>query len=800
MPAYIAADMNAQHTALGHGTCNFKGRMINDLVRRDMATFLGPNFPTFIGARAGKPDIILANRLAHLNYAIQSGDLTSSDHIPLILTLATKGIAIPITPRPCTKRANWDGFQAHCNREVGRLQINDEDIVKNAQYADQRINDWYELVKEAGRENIPMTWFRILEAPIDSDRLKQLQLRFDLIHTQAARTGWNRALLLGVREIQGLITEESVRLHTEYWNSRIRNVDLSYGQEGRFWDSIARLLGKSSNGSPYILHNNDKIFKDEDKEPVFREYWSNVFRITPEENANFDRNHETMVNDVLRRRGQELVPYPTVDLTRLDPNNPLTRPFELDEIKEIIKNGKRRKAPGKSNINRCILSHLPDTMLEVFRDINNEAYSMGYYLLLHKIGTICFIPKQGKDTKLVNNYRPITLLEMPGKIIERVLKNRVVEFFETNNLMNNNQYGFTKNRGTQNAVTVLYETIAMAQAKNYGCNVVSRDVAKAFDKVWHNGLKYKILLTEMDDLTKRMLCSYLDGRRAQIRVGKVTGEEFPILSGVPQGGVLAPILFNFYTRDTPAPGIGCTQILFADDHTQIITYPGPRGKAMLARKTANEITRVNNYERLWKIATSQEKFQLLSVSATKPKDVKVDNNIIPYKPHIKILGVTIGKRGTKEHALNCAKKAKSTATRLRRFRNASTKTNMLLFKMLVRPQMEYPAALFAPMSKASMNKIQAVQNKCLRRICKERPPYNNTIKTLHERHNLETMNCRIHRLATKTWEKTGNINDTTTKSRELSTSDWWRKDHGYWPRIEPKIRGNPPRPRYIGTD
>ena len=305
----------------------------------------------------------------------------------------------------------------------------------------------------------------------------------------------------------------------------------------------------------------------------------------------------------------------------------------------------------------------------------------------------------------------------------------------------------------------------------------------------------------MGDLAKRTLCSYLDNRRAQIKVGRVIGDEFSLLSGVPQGGVLAPILYNFYTRDTPAPGIGCQQILFADDHTQVITYPNTRGKRMLAAKTANEIKRVNDYEKKWKIATSQEKFQLLSVSARTPAEVRVDNRLIPFQQNIKVLGVKIGNRGMKPHALHCIAKARITANRLRRFKNASIKTNKLLYKMLVRPQMEYPAAIFAPVCKTTMGKVQAVQNKCLRRICKETPPYHNTIKVLHERHKLEPLNLRIHRLAKKSWERTGLINNITERSSQL-TADRGRLDldHAWWPRIEPKVNGDPPRPRYITTD
>ena len=90
----------------------------------------------------------------------------------------------------------------------------------------------------------------------------------------------------------------------------------------------------------------------------------------------------------------------------------------------------------------------------------------------------------------------------------------------------------------------------------------------------------------------------------------------------------------------PEPSAGCFNVIFADDNTQIVTQPG-RGKQMIARKTQREILILNNYEYKWKIQTNKNKSQLVSVSSTKPTNIVINNQILPFDRSATILGMTI---------------------------------------------------------------------------------------------------------------------------------------------------------------
>ena len=795
IPSYIFGDFNAKHTALGHNNDNPVGLRIKELIDRNLVTFMGPDFPTYIARTgSGKPDILLTNRHHNLNYSLQQGDLTTSDHLPIILTLSSSPIYVATPLRHDLKHANWDLFKDNITTQLDTGYPDPEPELKNKNYIDDKLQWWFDVIQQAKNATIPVTGGRTLPHPLDSDRKKQLQYMFDVLNLRAQQLSWTEQLRHEMRIIQTELQEECRKLYTEHWNNLLHNIEISYKQPAQFWRQVKNLLGNQKEDVPYLIHNNNKIFEINEKEEIFREIWQNIFQINPADNLNFDLQHENEVLEYLEENLELIQPYDTVDLGRLDPENPILKPATPSEIKRIISKFKK-KAPGESSVNKTVLSNLPGNMIETFTIITNETISMGYFPDLVKIGLLRFIGKPGKPKTNANNYRPISLLEVPGKIIEQVILTRLTKFLHDNELINPNQYGFTTGRGTQTALAKLYEIISMTQTNNQGCNIVSRDISKAFDKVWHPGLKYKMCVAEMPEPLLKVLCSFVDNRKAKIKIENHIGPEFPLHSGVPQGSILSPALFNFYTHDMPPPSDGCHQVIFADDQTQIITHPNKIAKRTLAWKTAREIKKISDYEKKWKIKTNRAKFQMISISIQKPREVRVDGTLIPFSRNARILGFNFNSRGFASHVKNRLRLAKGTLARLSRFRGLKTKTYLHLFKMLVRPQLEYPAVLLCRASKTNINKMQSVQNRALRRAYKDSPPYYNTMEELHTRSKLEPMNVRLHRLANRSWDRLSNIDpQIIDQSAEMNVNGM--RNHAWWSRLSTLINADSPAPRY----
>ena len=110
MPEYLMADLNANHYIFGYTRSNDKGKIIKELIDRNIANYLGPDFPTLVG-RSTKPDMILSNRHGFRNIAIEPGVITTSDHIPIKIKLFTKAILKDIQPRKNYSKTNWTRYK-----------------------------------------------------------------------------------------------------------------------------------------------------------------------------------------------------------------------------------------------------------------------------------------------------------------------------------------------------------------------------------------------------------------------------------------------------------------------------------------------------------------------------------------------------------------------------------------------------------------------------------------------------------------------------------------------------------------
>ncbi|ROT69814.1 putative RNA-directed DNA polymerase from transposon X-element [Penaeus vannamei] len=326
------------------------------------------------------------------------------------------------------------------------------------------------------------------------------------------------------------------------------------------------------------------------------------FQISPAENTTFDPDTETEVTQTLQQLQHLILPSQTISLNTLSPDDPLSRPITPEDMRHAHTRT-NNTTPGASNINKLIMQHLPPIMLARLRHIFNAALATGYFPSRFKRATLVLIPKPGKPPHEVTSFRPISLLEVPGKMLERLITHRLKTHLENNNTHNTRQHGFRPHRGTGSAIALAYEEIALSLANKHQTNIILRDVTKAFDKVWHDGLKYKITQLHLPPHLTRLLCNFLDDRSANIRLGSYLGPSIHLRSGVPQGSVLSPTLYTLYTASLPPPAPYSNYTAYADDITQIISHPS-KSKNIMKAATQTAINTINTYENKWKIQTN----------------------------------------------------------------------------------------------------------------------------------------------------------------------------------------------------
>ena len=749
-PTYIMADMNAQHTLFGNRRNNQVGKNLDRFLRQGKLSYLGPNFPTFFCPRGSTtPDIILGNSKIFHNIESSPGPVTLSDHLPVLLTLTTKAILKPSLPILQFNKANWEQFEIEIENKMTDV-IPPNNLTKVE--LDTQLDAWFEIIETSIRNFIPTKVTNIKLKPITSPLLKQLLHRFEGIKQQSLAAGWNRVHFTRYKIIQTLIQLECRRISSNNWKKCIMRAAAKYTDPKQFWNEIKKLSG-SNISQLYLEIDNKKITEDSDIENAFSNIWSKVFMISPADNIHYDRQTERDIETYWTTHEHLRTTHNISDLTRLTGNNEIDTLITINEIKNTIKSIKSI-SPGESPINKPVLNHLPDKALKILQNIFNHSLSMGYFPNKFKTAIIKMIPKSDTIQTDPNNYRPISLLDVTGKLLEKIINKRLRYFLETKNKLPTTQHGFRANRGTDTALALLHETIAHNIANKNQLYLVLRDVSKAFDKVWHEGLQYKISQLELPDTFTIFLNNFFKDRQAKIKVGTHTGQPFPLTAGVPQGSSLSPTLYTIYTADLPQPVWGCLNLQYADDITQIITYPGT-SREFMCRRVISEINKINDYERKWKIKTNKNKFKIIPIAVKKKNDIYIDGEKIEYSQNGKILGLNIGRTGIGHHINTIKAKASNKLNTLRRFKQLPQNIKTHLIKAYISPLLHYPPIPLVSISKNQIKKLQVIQNRALRfALDTSRLDHVvNNVKTLHEKANLEPINTTIYTRAEAAYRK-----------------------------------------------
>ena len=316
-----------------------------------------------------------------------------------------------------------------------------------------------------------------------------------------------------------------------------------------FWKLVKSVYNNNQQSNiPSLLDNGNLYTKDTDKAEILNNYFVS----------------------------QTILPPATLPL----PNFHYLTDARLDRIivtplivKKILLSLNTSKAVGPDQIGNRILKECAESLSEPLCNLFQSSLDQGIFPTCWKDAMVTAIFKK-IDRLIKTNYRPISLLCCMSKVLEKIVFNQVYPFLILHHLLSDVNSGFKPNDSAINRLLAILESIHKGFDESKDSIFISLDISKAFDRVWHEGLIFKLKQNGISGSLLAWFQSYLTNRRQKVVIAGSSSSYKPVQAGVPQGSILGPLLFLIYSNDMTS-GLRSDVHQFADDINLVQTFSDP---------------------------------------------------------------------------------------------------------------------------------------------------------------------------------------------------------------------------------
>ena len=416
-----------------------------------------------------------------------------------------------------------------------------------------------------------------------------------------------------------------------------------------------------------------------------------------------------------------------VDMSKIRPA-PDMLDIEIGEedIRAVLDEIDMSKAAGPDDIPASLLKRFSSVFLPVLALIFRKSYNEGIVPKEMKSANIIPIHKSGNKTE-PGNYRPVSLTPIIAKLFESIMKKYIEAHVERYQILSEYQHGFRKGHSTSSNLISFTNDLANLANDSKSISIIYTDLRKAFDSVPHDLLLKKLKHLGIAGLTHRWLQSFLTDRQQRVRVGNEYSSYISVKSGVPQGAVLSGLLFALYVNDLPAHIENSKISLYADDAKVYSEITDNNS----VRNLQSDINKMLAWCQQWRLSLNPDKCYLLQYNPRARQrqfnpTYQIGNVPIQSKTEVRDLGILISQDLKYHSQVDAAcKKAHKEINRIRRsFKSRSPNFIKNMYKLYVRPRLEYCVEVWNPKYLGDIKKMEKVQNKMtkLARNCHNQNP------------------------------------------------------------------------------
>ena len=469
---------------------------------------------------------------------------------------------------------------------------------------------------------------------------------------------------------------------------RMENAILSAGNNKTFYNFIKSQL--TSRGSIPVLINKDGVrcTSPENKGECLNEQYHSVFTHDDGNFPHFPSRTETIIDDL-----------------------------EVSEhsVFKALKRQKCKTSRGPDDIPPILLNKCADALSSPLAVIFQDSLAAGVVPGDWLEAIVVPIYKKKGKTSDPANYRPVSLTSACCKVMEHLVKQKMLDHLLSLNLLTKRQHGFLSKKSTlTNTISALRRWHSALDQGNV-VHAVFLDFAKAFDTVSHSKLLHKLPAYGIQGPILGWVKAFLVGRSQQVRVNDVLSSSKPVTSGVPQGSVLGPLLFLIYINDM-LDSIQCDSLLYADDaklysicDRNVVTEP----------TLALSLSDINAWSKIWQLALSIPKCKIFCFGKPNTQPAyEISGANLEMESEISDLGVLLSSDAkTSEHCVKTSKKGLGKVALIYsnfRCRNRQFLVNM--FNTYVLPIVSYNSSVWSPFQIGDINSVERVLRTFTRRV------------------------------------------------------------------------------------